>query len=213
MLWRARVLLGLTVASAASISFAEAARLAAGDVAPVVGDVDNDGQPDPDEPPPGDYAQSAATAVSSLRFMMQKGQDEAKAARDEKDVVRQLCLTDILSTMEGIVRVGEDANRALVENATVNADEARREYRKLKRSLSRMESLLRDARRCAGARSSESTTATELSIDEALLNTDPYFGNPSFFYDPQSEVAEGNDEELGQRDDVTLRPPPASGVS
>ncbi|MBM4282941.1 MAG: hypothetical protein FJ137_20040 [Deltaproteobacteria bacterium] len=167
-----------------------------------------------EETPLERYTEDAAELVVALRSLMQRGLEEVKAARDEKDAVRLTCVNEPVATMKGVLRVGEDANASLLEALSLqNAAEARREFRKLKTSQRRMAALLRDAQSCVGALSSESTSAIELSVDESLVGSDPYYGNPNFFFDPQNAVAEGETNKLGQNDDLTVRPPPASGVS
>jgi hypothetical protein len=181
------------------------------------GDDDSEAPPevDVDSIPVEQYTEVAAATVTTLRTVMQKGLDEVKAARDEKDAVRLTCVNEPVATMKGVLRVGEDANASLLEAlALQNIAEARREFRKLKKNEVRMQALLREAQSCAGAMSSESSASVELAIDEELIAFDAYYGNPNFFFDPQSSVAEGTDSSnLGEGDDVTLRPPPASGVS
>ena len=209
MLARGRLVVGLSVVVAAGVAFAAAARLA--EDAPASADT-IDAQIE--ATPPERYADVANDALTAMRATMQKGLDEVKRAHDEKDAVRVTCVNEPVTTMKGVMRVGEDANTALLEAiGTQNTSDASREFRKLKKSQKRMDALLAVARSCAGASSSESTTAIELSIDESLIGSDPYYGNADFFFDPQSAVANGDRDQLGQTDDVTVRPPPASGIS
>ena len=161
-----------------------------------------------------DYAEEGSAALASMRVTMEKGLDELKTARDEKDAVRLTCVNVPVTTMKGVLRVGEDANVAMQEALTTsNPVDARREFRKLKKSQRRIATLLKQAESCAGAVSSESTTSVELAIDDEIVNTDPYYGNADFFFDPQDAVSNGDTDALGQQDDITVRPPPASGVS
>jgi hypothetical protein len=175
---------------------------------------EEDGGDDVDRVALEDYADEAGKAIAAMRAAMEKGLDEVKTAREEKDAVRLTCVNGPVTTMKGLLRVGDEANNALLEAlGTSNTSDARREFRKLKKSQLRMAALLRQAETCAGAVSSESTTSTELAIDDELVNNDPYYGNGDFFFDPQDAVAEGDTNSLGQQDDITVRPPPASGVS
>ena len=167
-----------------------------------------------DQTPVEEYTEVASTTINRIRALMQKGLDELKAARDEKDIVRVTCVNEAVATMKGVLRVGEDANATMLEALSLqNTADARREFRKVRKAQTRMEALLREVQSCAGAISSESTSSIDLSIDENLIGSDPYYGNPNFFFDPQSAVAEGDTNKLGETDDVTVRPPPASGVS
>lgn len=215
MFVRRRLFVGLSVAlsvaTAGGVALAQAAREDA--TSP---DTAANGEADAqiDQTPPERYADAANDALTAMRATMQKGLDEVKSAREEKDAVRLTCVNEPVTTMKGVMRVGEDANTALLEAiGTQNTSDARREFRKLKKSQKRMDALLSVAQSCAGAASSESTTAIELAIDEELIGSDPYYGNADFFFDPQEAVADGDKDKLGQTDDVTVRPPPASGVS
>ena len=209
MFSRGRVLLGLAVVAAAGVALAQASRQAE-DAAP--GATAEDERLD--QTPPEQFAKVAEDTLATMRITLQKGLDEVKSAREEKDAVRLTCVNEPVTTMKGLMSVGDDANTALQEAlVTKDTSDARREFRKLVKSAKRRDPLLAVARSCAGAASTESTTSIELSIDESLLGADPYYGDPSFFFDPQSAVANGDQDQLGQTDDVTVRPPPASGIS
>ncbi len=167
-----------------------------------------------EQTPPDQYGRVAEETLAAMRATLQKGLDEVKSAREEKDAVRLTCVNEPVATMKGLMSVGDDANTELQEAlVTREMSDARREFRKLVKSAKRMEILLSTARSCAGAASTESTTSIELAIDESLIGTDPYYGDPSFFFDPQNNVAAGDKDKLGQTDDLTIRPPPASGIS
>lgn len=178
---------------------------AAGDVK---GAADDD---DADNTPAGKYAEEANEALSSMRVSLQKGLDEVKKARDEKDALRLTCVNEPVTAMKGVLRVAEDANVDLAEAiATSQTAQARREFRKIKKSKARMDNLLSEAQNCAGADSSVSTTSVEVTIDEDVIAIDPYYGNPDFFFDPSDALVDGDNGDLGEDD--PLRPPPASGV-
>jgi hypothetical protein len=209
MFSRGRMLVALPVFVAAGVALAQAARQAE-DVAP--GATADDEQIE--QTAPEQFAKVAEDTLAAMRATLQKGLDEVKSAREEKDAVRLTCVNEPVTTMKGLMSVGDDANTALQEAlVTKDTSDARREFRKLVKSAKRMEALLLVARSCAGAASTDSTTSVELSIDESLIGSDPYYGDPSFFFDPQSAVANGDKNQLGQTDDVTIRPPPASGIS
>jgi hypothetical protein len=160
------------------------------------------------------YLKTSADAIAAMRALLSKGLKEADAAREEKDAVRLTCVNDPVTMMKGVLRVGEDADVSLQAAMNLGSvTDARREFRKVMASRRRMEALLQEAQSCAGAVSTESTASVELSIDEELAATDPYYGNGAFFFDPQDAVADGPQDNLGQTDDITVRPPPASGVS
>ncbi len=164
-----------------------------------------------DDTPAAKYGEEANEALSSMRISLQKGLDEVKKARDEKDALRLTCVNEPVTAMKGVLRVAEDANVDLAEAvATSQTAQARREFRKVKKSKARMDNLLSEAQNCAGADSSVSTTSVEVTIDEDFIAIDPYYGNPDFFFDPSDALVDGDTGDLGDTD--PLRPPPASGV-
>lgn len=162
---------------------------------------------------PDRYASEADVALSRMRGVMQKGLEEVKQARAEKDSVRLLCVNEPVTAMKGVLRVAENAYVDLQEAIVTNeTSQARREFRKVKQANQHMDDLLSRAQNCSGSSSSDSTTAVELDIDENLLALDPYYGDDAFFYDPAGAVADGTTGGLGEQDGPTIRPPVASGI-
>lgn len=171
------------------------------------------GDEEADNTPPARYTEEANDALAGMRVAMQKGLDEVKKARDEKDALRLTCVNEPVTAMKGVLRVAQDANVDLQE-AVASADtaQARREFRKVKQSKRRMDDLLTEAQNCSGADSSVSTTSVEVTIDEDVVALDPYYGNPDFFFDPSDAIADGETGRLGEPDGPTVRPPVASGI-
>ncbi len=162
---------------------------------------------------PDRYTEVANESLASMRVAMQKGLDEVKKARDEKDALRLTCVNEPVTAMKGVLRVAEDANVDLQEAVAISdTAQSRREFRKIKKSKRRMNDLLTEAQNCAGAESSVSTTSVEVTIDEDVIALDPYYGNPNFFFDPSDAIAGGETGRLGEPDGPTVRPPPASGI-
>jgi hypothetical protein len=165
-----------------------------------------------DSTPPERYGTEAEQALSRMRATMQKGLDEVKKARQDKDSVRLLCVNEPVAAMKGVLRVAENANVDMQEAvATGEQAQARREFRKIRQGHRQMDNLLTQAQNCTGVSSTESTTSVDVEFDPEFLVTDPYYGNDSFFYDPTDDVIEG-ESDLGERDPNALRPPPASGI-
>ncbi len=176
------------------------------------GEAKADDEDDDDATPREKYVEEADKALGRMGTAMQKGLDEVKKARSEKDNVRLLCVNEPVSAMKGVLRISENANVDLQEAISINETaQARREFRKIKQGRRQMDNLLSAAQNCAGANSTESTTSVELEIDENLLALDPYYGDDSFFYDPSDDLLLG-ESGLGGRDGPGVRPPPASGV-
>lgn len=166
-----------------------------------------------DDTPASKYVEEANEALGAMRSALQKGLDEVKKARDEKDALRLTCVNEPVTAMKGVLRVAEDANVDLQEAvATSQTAQARREFRKVKKSKARMDNLLSEAQNCAGADSSVSTTSVEVTIDEDVIAIDPYYGSPDFFFDPSDALVDGDTGGLGEPDGPEVRPPPASGV-
>ncbi len=165
-----------------------------------------------DATPPERYGPEAEQSLTRMRTTMQKGLDEVKKARQEKDSVRLLCVNEPVTAMKGVLRIAENANVDLQEAvATGEQSQARREFRKIRQGQRQMDNLLTQAQNCAGVNSTESTTSVDVEFDPDFLATDPYYGDDSFFYDPADDLVEGGTE-LGERDPPTVRPPPASGI-
>jgi pyruvate/2-oxoglutarate dehydrogenase complex dihydrolipoamide acyltransferase (E2) component len=165
-----------------------------------------------DSTPPERYVPEAEQTLSRMRATMQKGLDEVKKARQDKDSVRLLCVNEPVAAMKGVLRVAENANVDLQEAvATGEQAQARREFRKIRQGHRQMDNLLTQAQNCTGVSSTESTTSVDVEFDPEFLVTDPYYGSDSFFYDPTDDVIDG-EADLGERDPQTLRPPPASGI-
>lgn len=165
-----------------------------------------------DATPPERYGLEAGQALSRMRTAMQKGLDEVKKARQEKDSVRLLCVNEPVAAMKGVLRIAENANVDLQEAlATGEQAQARREFRKIRQGARQMDNLLTQAQNCAGVNSTESTTSVDVEFDPDFLATDPYYGDDSFFYDPSDDLIDG-DTGLGKRDPPAVRPPPASGI-
>jgi hypothetical protein len=180
--------------------------------APSPGDA-KDADDGDDATPPARYPEEAEAALGRMRAAMQKGLDEVKEARAEKDNVRLLCVNEPVTAMKGVLRIAENANVDLQEAvATSETAQARREFRKIKQGRRQMDNLLSAAQNCSGVSSTESTTSVEVEIDDNLLALDPYYGDDSFFYDPADDLVDGSTGALGERDPPTVRPPNASGI-
>lgn len=162
---------------------------------------------------PDRYVPDSEKALVSMRGTLQKGLEEVMKARQDRDSVRLLCVNEPVTAMKGTLRIAENANVELqAAMSTGELMRAKREFLRIRQGRRQMETSLLQAQNCAGAVSSESTTSVDVEFDPSFLTTDPYYGDDSFFYDPTDDLVEGNDEQLGERDSATLRPPPASGV-
>jgi hypothetical protein len=151
--------------------------------------------------------------LTSMRNSLTKGLDELKEAREAKDAVQLTCVNEQVTAMKGLLRVSEDAIVALQESLSTNDSErARYEFRKIHVSKRKMDDLLQAAVNCAGAESTETNTSVELEVDPSVANVDPYYGNPAFFFDPQTAIVDGDTGTIGEDNPDTPRPPPASGL-
>jgi hypothetical protein len=173
---------------------------------------------DEDDPaaqvPSSKYLEVAQDSLGVMRANLTKGLDELKDARDKKDAVQLTCVNEQVTAMKGILRVSEDAIVSLQEAlASSDAERSRFEFRKIQVSKRKMDELLQAAVNCAGAEASESNTSVEMEIDPSLAEVDPYYGDPSFFFDPAEALVSGDVGQLGQdQDPGQVRPPPASTV-
>jgi hypothetical protein len=176
-------------------------------------EVDAASADDSDDTPPERYASEADNALSQMRAALDKGLDEVKAARAEKDSVRLLCVNEPVAAMKGVVRVAENASSDLQDAIdSKETAEAERQFKRVKQARQQVDQLLLKAQNCAGSSSTDSTTSVELEIDENLIAIDPYYGDDRFFYDPSDVVADGTTDTPGETDGPTIRPPNASGI-
>jgi hypothetical protein len=207
---RARTILALLVAAPLGLGSAFVfAQVAAQAPAAAESEIDEDIR----MVPPAKFSAVAKDAITSMRGSMQRGLDELRSARDKKDAVQLTCVNEHVTSMKGVLRVAENASVDLEEaQATNQTARTRYEFRKVATSKKRMDNLLGQALNCAGADSSFSTTAVVVEIDDAVLQFDPYYGDPDFFADPQHELADLRTGRLGEPDPPSIRPPPASGV-
>ncbi len=159
------------------------------------------------------YLDVAQQSVESMRASLSKGLDELKDAREKKDAVQLTCVNEQVTAMKGILRVSEDAIVSLQEALSANDTErSRYEFRKIQVSKRKMDDLLQAAVNCAGAEATESNTSVEMTVDPNLAIVDPYYGDPSFFFDPSTTLLEGGTTTLTQEDPPEVRPAPASNT-
>ena len=164
--------------------------------------------------PVGKYLETAQNSVETMRSALTKGLDQLKDARGKKDAVQLTCVNEQVTAMKGILRVSEDALVSLQEAIAGNDTErARYEFRKVQVSKHKMDDLLQAAINCAGAEATESNTSVEMEVDPSLSIVDPYYGDPSFFFDPSTTLINGDTGGLAHDDPPTVRPPDASGTT
>jgi hypothetical protein len=163
--------------------------------------------------PEARFTAVASESVAGMRGSMQRGLEELHRAREKKDAVQLTCVNEHVTAMKGVLKVAENAGVELEEAvATSQTARARYEFRKVQASKKRMDKLLGAALNCAGADSTFSTTAVTVEVDDAVLQFDPYYGDADFFFDAQDDLSSGRTARLGEPDQLSRRPPPASGV-
>lgn len=190
-------------------AFREAGRGERAEIAPPVAQQDG---ADADDPaagvPAARYLAVAGESVQSMRASLTKGLEELKQAREKKDAVELTCVNEQVTAMKGILRVSEDAFVSLQEAQSANDTErARYEFRKIQVSKRKMDDLLQAAINCAGAEASSSNTSVEMEIDPSLAIIDPYYGDPSFFFDPTTTLTDGTSGSIGNEDPADPIPP------
>lgn len=178
------------------------------EIAPPVAQEDEDADDPAAGIPPARYLAVASESVASMRNSLTKGLEELKQAREKKDAVELTCVNEQVTAMKGILRVSEDANVSLQEALSANDTErARYEFRKIQVSKRKMDDLLQAAINCAGAEASSSNTSVEMEIDPNLAIIDPYYGDPSFFFDPSTTLVDGTTGSIGNEDPSEPIPP------
>jgi hypothetical protein len=164
--------------------------------------------------PQSKYLEVAQQSVDSMKADLSRGLDQLRQAREKKDAVMLTYVNEQVTAMKGILRVSEDALVSLQEALTANDTErARFEFRKIQVSKHKMDDLLQAALNAAGAEATESNTSVQMEVDPSLTTVDPYYGDPSFFYDPSTQLETGTTGGIPQEDPPTVRPPPASPVT
>lgn len=209
MLKRARSLnLVLLLASAAAVSAAFAQGTPPAPEAPAKEDDDDEVVPPNDR-----LVSTASELLTSMRASHAKGLEEVKEARESRDAVQLTCVNEPVTAMKGLLRVSEDANIDLQEALTEGDSEtAAFHFKNIARAKKKMDDLLQEAVNCAGASASESNASVDLEVDPSLTNLDAYYGNQSFFFDPQDALVDGDTGTVGDDDPSNPRPPVASGV-
>lgn len=183
------------------------------EIAPAVAQEEEGDDDDPASGvPPARYLNIAGESVASMRASLTKGLEELKVAREKKDAVELTCVNEQVTAMKGILRVSEDAFVSLQEAQSANDTErSRYEFRKIQVSKRKMDDLLQAAINCAGAEATSSNTSVEMEVDPSLAIIDPYYGDPSFFFDPATTLVGNETGTIGNEDPQTPIPP-ASGT-
>jgi hypothetical protein len=160
----------------------------------------------------GQSLDTAQASVASMRASLSEGIEALTQARERKDAVRLTCVNEQVTAMKGLVRIAEDALISLQEAAGANDTErAGYELRKIEVSKNKMDGLLQAINACAGAEASSSNTSVEMEVNPGLTVVDPYYGEPSLFFKPETALADGESSTLGN-DDPSQPIPPASGT-
>jgi hypothetical protein len=161
--------------------------------------------------PQSKYLETAQLALDSMKADLSRGLDQLRQAREKKDAVMLTYVNEQVTAMKGILRVSEDAFVSLQEALAANDTErARFEFRKIEVSKHKMDDLLQAALNAAGAEATESNTSVQMEVDPSLTTVDPYYGDPSFFFDPSTQLQTGSTG--GLPPDDPARPIPASTV-
>ena len=163
--------------------------------------------------PPSKYLETATESLAAMRQDLSRGLDQLRLAREKKDAVMLTYVNEQVTAMKGILRVCEDAMVSLQEALAANDTErARYEFRKIEVSKRKMDDLLQAALNAAGAEATESNTSVTMEVDPSLSIADPYYGNPSFFYDPSTGLESAGTGALPGDNPEEPRPPCASGT-
>ncbi len=204
------ILLAAAVAVAGGVALAQDAPPAPAD-SPEAPEREDESADPAAQIPMSRYGEVAQENIAAMRTALDKAQVELKTAREKRDAVEFTCVNENVTAMKGILKVAEEAVEALREALESNdTGRARYEFRKIHVSKRKMDDLLTAAINCVGADATASNTSVDMAIDPDLADFDPYYGDPSFFYDPTTTLIAGDTGVIGEEDPPDVRPPPVS---
>ena len=177
---------------------------------PVPADVEEPIKPPASNVPPSQYGEAAKGFLIDMRSTLTKALEILRKVRENPDAIQLTCVNDAITTMKGVMKVSEDANISLQEALATSATErANYEFSKIEVSQRKMTELYTSALNCSGSDTSGTTTSVEVEVDDSLAQPDPYYGNNSLFFEPETNIVNGG---RGDSYDCDPRLPPISGV-
>ena len=129
--------------------------------------------------------------VKTIDGSAQTIQRQLKAAQEERDVVRVLCLTDKLNQVDVAQRSAQDRMTALATAAERgDADRARHEYTVLEVLHDRVKVLVNESNQCVGEETGFIGEAeVSVSVDPNLPDADTGFGPDPFALPPLPNIS------------------------
>lgn len=116
---------------------------------------------------------SGERSVAQVEDSAQRIRTQLTAAREERDVVRVLCLNDKVSQVEIALRSADDRLSALRRAGEAEAERSRHDYTVLQVVAERVQDLAREADQCVGEESG-------LDVDaNVTVRVDPDLPDPS----------------------------------
>ena len=139
----------------------------------------------------------AGKLVKKMDRMLKKTNKRLGKARENKDVIQINCVNEKLSTMKGLLRIGEQGLQSAEEAAGQrNKDLLNHELAKIKIAAMRVENLSLEVEGCVGETSAYlGSTVADVEVAEETRADDPAAA-------PQEEILTFPN---------VLRPPPVSG--
>lgn len=150
--------------------------------------------------------------LKAMRGAMTKGLEIIKEAREANDAIKLRCVNEQVAQMKGVLRISQDANVALQEALLTRENErARYEFEKVRTSRGKMAELLNTAQQCVGSQASYAGgSELVVDIDPSIAMQDPYYGDPSLFFNPNEALSADAQDELGADEPPAARPPVVS---
>ncbi|MCP4502309.1 MAG: hypothetical protein GY822_20325 [Deltaproteobacteria bacterium] len=152
--------------------------------------------------PTADMESKASSWVGEMKTKYDEGLQLVRDAKKEADPLKQICVSDKISLMKGVLRIASNASSTLSENLANGQDaSARRQLRKIETNRSKMLSLSNQAKSCAGASSSfVSKSEVEFETSDDLNKPESYYADSSHFTNSETRVVDGNTGTVGESD-------------
>lgn len=162
--------------------------------------------------PVAQFQSRVEEALKAMRGALTKGLEIIKDARESNDAIKLRCVNEQVAQMKGVLRITQDANVSLQEALLTRENErARYEFEKVRTSRAKMAELLNTAQHCVGSQASYAGgTELVVDIDPIVAMQDPYYGDPSLFFNPNEALSADVQEELGADEPPAARPPVVS---
>jgi hypothetical protein len=161
--------------------------------------------------PQAKYLSTSEEYLGNMRNHLSASLALLRSAREEKDVLRLTCVNEKVAKLKGLLRISENAFISLQEaDANQDPERMRYEFNKIRAGAGKMCEIYNQAANCVGV---DGTYIGEPSVefrDNGAGAYDPYYGDPSVFFDPETGLVNPPGRRIGSDSPIETRPPPVS---